>query len=156
MCKETMSRRSSDNEYLHKDFHGALSTGIEYIHDVFGADAVRDYLRQFTRTYYADLTEEIEIRGLAALRDYFEEIYAAEGGQINIDFSDDEMLVEVEAYPPIVHMREHGYAVACLFHETIGTVNEALCEATPFASEVVQYDEKTGHVVQRFYRRLAG
>ncbi|MFH0796159.1 MAG: hypothetical protein V2A65_03775 [Candidatus Omnitrophota bacterium] len=36
MTKETMSRKASDNIYLHKDFHGALSAGIEYLDRHYG------------------------------------------------------------------------------------------------------------------------
>ena len=50
-------------------------------------------------------------------------------------------------------MREKGYPVAELFVETTRTVNEALCEGTPFAAELVQYDDANGHSIQRFYRR---
>ena len=37
--------------------------------------------------------------------------------------------------------------------ETIDTVNRAICHGTPFASELVEYDEWTGRSIQRFYRR---
>ena len=77
MAKETMRRHASDNPYLHRDFHGALSVGIEYLHERFGEDAVREYLRAFTRAYYAPLIEAVKSRGLAALGEHFERIYAA-------------------------------------------------------------------------------
>ena len=40
MPKEKMRRKAADNPYLHKDFHGALSCGMEYLHARFGAEAV--------------------------------------------------------------------------------------------------------------------
>ena len=48
-----MRRTASDNVYLHKDFHGALSAGIEYLHQRYGEDAVREYLRRFTLAFHA-------------------------------------------------------------------------------------------------------
>ena len=50
--------------------------------------------------------------------------------------------------------REHGYTVARLFVETTRTVNEALCEGTPFIAELLEYDDETGRGVQRFTRRV--
>ena len=47
MSKQVMDRRACDNEYLHKDFHGALSGGIAYLQKHYGPQAVCDYLGQF-------------------------------------------------------------------------------------------------------------
>lgn len=153
MSKEVMKRAASDNVYLHKDFHGALSAGIDYLHKNYGAEAVREYLRCFTRSFYAPLIEDLRLRGLAALKQHFQRVYEIESGKVRITFSEDEMILEVEACPAVTHMREHGHPVAELFYETTRTVNEALCEGTAFAAELVQYHQQTGSSVQRFYRR---
>ena len=155
MTREAMRRKASDYVYLHKDFHGALSNGIQFIHEKYGAEAVRQYLRQFVVTYHAPLKAEIKQRGLVALKDHFEKMYRLEGGVIHLACSDDELRLEVKACPAVTHMREKGYPVAELFVETTRTVNEALCEGTPFAAELVRYDEADGHSIQRFYRRPA-
>ncbi len=155
MTKEIIRRNAVDNAYLHKDFHGALSTGLTYLEQRYGAEAVRDYLRQFARAFYAGLTRAIIERGLIALREHLERIYALEGGQISITCSDDELLLQAEACPAVRHMREHGYSVAPLFYETSRTVYAAICEGTPFALEWLRYDEESGQSVVRFFRRRA-
>ena len=152
MGKEVMRRQAADNEYLHKDFHGALSGGIQYLHGRFGPDAVREYLYDFARGFYAPLTAAIEKRGLVALKEHIEQLYETEGGTVDIELTDDGMLVTVETCPAVMHMREKGYPVAELFVETTKTVNEALCEGTGFAAELVEYDPETGRSVQRFFR----
>jgi len=154
MAKEVMRRNASDNEYLHKDFHGALSTGIEYLDKHYGKDAVCEYLRQFTRSYYTPLIEEMKSRGLVALKEHFEKIYRIEKSKVDIDFSEGQLTVRVESCPAVTHMREKGYHVARLFVETTRTVNEALCESTPYYAELLEYDEETGRSVQRFTRRM--
>ena len=68
MTKQRMQRSAGDNEYLHPDFHGALSAGIEYLHQQYGEEAVREYLWQFARAFYAPLTNDLQRRGLVALR----------------------------------------------------------------------------------------
>lgn len=153
MAKEVMERRASDNVYLHKDFHGALSAGIQYLDEHHGEEAVREYLRQFTTAFYSPLIADLKERGLVALKEHFEKVYETEGGDAQMTLTDDELLIEVAACPAVVHMREHDYAVAGLWHETTRTVNEALCEGTPFAAELLEYDEETGRSRQRFYRR---
>ena len=153
MSKQVITRRASDNEYLHKDFHGALSVGLEYLEEHYGEEAVREYLRQFTRSYYAPLTERLRREGLAALEEHFARLYRAEGAQSRISRTADDLYVEVDACPAVLHMREHSYPVARLFYETTKTVNEALCEDTPFSAELLDYDEATGRSIQHFYRR---
>ncbi len=153
MAKRVMRREASDNPYLHKDFHGALSVGIDYLQENFGEEAVREYLWDFTNAYFAPLKTEIKQRGLSALKEYFQELYEKEGGEVQITLNDDELVIRVAACPAVTHMRQHGYAVANMFYETTKTVNEALVAGTDFAAELVEYDDETGHSVQRLYRR---
>ena len=152
MSKQVMDRRASDNEYLHKDFHAALSAGIGYLHSHYGPQAVRDYLGQFTRAFYAPLREKLQREGLSALKEHFERIYEIEGGQIEIEFSEEQMILRVQSCPAVTHMRKEGQAVADLFEETTKTVNEALCEGSEFCAELVEYDRQSGRSVQRFSR----
>ena len=150
MPRQVMKRSASDNEYFHPDFHGALSAGIEYLDRRYGAEAVRQYLRQFALAFYAPLTRDLKERGLIALKQHFEKVYEREGGTIRTTLSNDELVIEIEACPAVSHMRERGYHVARLFHETTRTVNEALCEGTLFRAELAQYDDQTGRAVVRF------
>jgi hypothetical protein len=81
MPKEVMTRQAADNVYLHKDFHGALSRGIDYLHQQFGAEAVREYLWQFATAYYAPLKEDLRRRGLVAIQEHLERVYRTEAGR---------------------------------------------------------------------------
>jgi len=152
MAKEVMRRTAGDNPYLHRDFHGALSAGIEHLHQAYGEQAVREYLWQFARAFYAPLTEALRRRGLVALEEHFRKVYALEGGEVRFTRSDDELRIEVDACPAVAHLRSRGYPVARLFRETSATVDRAICHDTPFAAELLAYDEQTGRSIQRFYR----
>jgi len=151
--KQVMRRKAADNVYLHKDFHAALSRGIAYLDEHYGEQAVRDYLRAFALSFYEPLRQTLRERGLGALREHIETLYRAEGGEVACVLSGDELVVRVEACPAVQHMRAHGQPVARLFHETTRTVNEAICEGTPFTAELLAYDTETGRSVQRFRRR---
>lgn len=87
--RETMRRKASDNRYLHKDFHGALSLGLEYLERHYGDEAVRDYLRQFVTSFHGPLRAAIRDRGLPALKEYLEGIYRLEGGNIRTTLTED-------------------------------------------------------------------
>ena len=152
MTKQVMRRTAGDNEYLHQDFHGALSAGLEYLHEKYGEEAVRQYLWQFARAFYSPLTEAVNRRGLVALEEHFRKIYGMEGGEVRFVLSEDELRIEVDACPAVTHMRRQGYPVARLYRETIETVNRAICHQTPIAAELLQYDDETGRGIQRFYR----
>ena len=154
--KQVMNRHASESVYFHRDFHGALSCGIEYLHDHYGEGAVRKFLREFALTFYAPLRQALRTKGLVVLKDHFEAIYRLEGGEAQFELSEDELVIRVAACPAVQHMRSRGYPVARLFHETTRAVNEALCEDTPFVAELGQYDPQTGRSVQRFRRRSAG
>jgi len=151
--KKVMNRKASENEYLHKDFHGAMSCAIDYLHKNYGEDAVREYLRRFAKTFYVPLIKELNDRGLIALKEHFERIYRIEGGDVEISLNDDELIIQVNKCPAVTHLRNNNRPIASLFYETTKTVNEALCEDTRFKSMFSDYNENTGGNIQRFFGR---
>ena len=153
MAKLTLRITPEDNLYLPLEFHGELSGQLDYIEEKYGPDAVREYLRDFARCFYRPVREQLQERGLIALRERFEEVYRHEGAHFSIDFCDDEMTVEVEACPGVTFMRKNSLVVARLWNETYKTTYETICEGVPFAVELLEYDEETGHSVMRFWRQ---
>jgi hypothetical protein len=153
--KKVMRRRASDNAYLHQDFHGALNQALIYLERNFGAEAVREYLRQFARTYFSPLNAELRARGLEALRTHFSRLYALEGADCRLDGSPDELIVTVEACPAVSRIRKMGLLVSPSFVETAKTLHAAVCEGTDFEYELLAYDPVTGRSVERFSRRRA-
>ena len=153
MSKRVMERKASDNEYLHKDFHGAMNHAIDYLHKNYGEDAAREYLKKFAKSFYAPLIEDLKKRGLVALKEHFERIYNIEGGDVEFSLSEDQLIIKVNKCPAVTYLKDNGVPIASLFYETTKTVNEALCEDTEFTCEFTDYDENTGGNIQRFYRR---
>ena len=58
MARKTITQKSSDNPYFHRDFHIALNYGIDYLHKKFGAKAVKEYLAQFANNYHVTLKQK--------------------------------------------------------------------------------------------------
>jgi hypothetical protein len=150
-----MRKKPDDNLYHHPDFHGGLSCGLDYIEDHYGPEAVKEYLRVFTRSFYKPLKDDLQRRGHEALREHFTTLYKDEGGDVKIACSSNELVLDIAACPAVMHLRKHNYPVARMWSETSRTVNEVLCEGTPFNAELVSHDEQTGRSIQRFYRRPA-
>lgn len=153
MAKLRIDRKASDNPYLHKDFHGALCTGLDYIKMKYGEAEVRAYLRQFALAWYAPLTQALREKGLVALREHYDRIFKLEGGVAAFQETPDELRIEVTLNPAVAHMRANKYAVSPMFRETVGTVGSAICENTPYDAELIRYDDETGRYTQRFFRR---
>lgn len=150
-----MQRQAADNAYLHRDFHAALNLGIRHLREQFGIEAVRDYLREFARTYHAPLRQRLQAGDLAALAEHVRHLHALEGTEVNIELAADELVVHVPCCPAVRHIRQLGQEPDEAFVETTRSLNEGLCADTPFAAELLRYDPATGASVQRFARRAA-
>jgi hypothetical protein len=153
--KKIMTRKASDNVYLHKDFHGALNQALIYLEENFGVEAVRNFLHQFARALYSPLTKELEERGLEALKAHLDRIYSLEGAEFRIECTPDELKLNVAACPAVGHIRRMGLPISRHFDETENSVNAAICEGTPYEFELLEYDPESGRSVQRFSRRRA-
>lgn len=136
---------------VHKDFHGALSYGLQFLDDHFGEAGVRDFLTGLADTVYAPLVEALRQRGLPALREHWQRVFELEGGEVAIEEEDGGLTLTVSRCPALAHLRARGYDVARCFCEHTRIVNEAVCQAAGFEAQV-EYDEEAGRCVQRFRR----
>jgi len=155
MTKKQLIRHAADNEYLHKDFHGALNFALIYLEKHYGEQGVREYLAQFAGQYYAPLNQAIREQGLDALKGYMEKIYALEGGEVEIRrlTDPDSLEIHVTSCPAVAHIRGKGQVMSPLFYLTHEIVNECICRDTPYQSELIAYEPQTGACIQRFTRR---
>jgi hypothetical protein len=67
--------RVEDNKYLHRDFHLLGDNALAYCGERWGDEAVIDFLKDFTRSYYAPVIDRARKEGLAALAEWIEGIY---------------------------------------------------------------------------------
>ncbi len=154
---EKMVRKASDNKYFHRHFHVGLNLGIDYIAELFGEDAVKEYLAQYTRVYHKPLIEKIKKDGLNALREYFVWLYTIEEAPevISFEAGDDELIIDIEKCPVIEYIKSEGEKTSPFFIETTNTINKTLVEDTPYAFKMISYDKQTGKSRQRFYKKEA-
>ena len=153
MAKQTLTRKASDNTYYHKDFHIAINFGIEYLHEKFGKEAVKEYLVQFADAYYSPFKKELKEKGLIAIKEHYEKIYQIEGAKFDLSFSSDELVIRLFASPAVMHIKSKGQRVSTLFNETVLTVNKTICRNTFYDVEMIDYNEENGGYQLRFHRR---
>ncbi len=136
---------------VHKDFHGALSFGLEFLEEHYGEEGRGAFLSGLADTVYKPLVEDIRARGLVALREHWQTIFDLEDGEIEMRDEGDVLVLEVHRCPAITHMQARGYAIADHFCEHTHIVNEAVCDAAGYTCGVA-YDQDAGRCTQRFRR----
>jgi len=152
MTKQTITHKSSDSTYYHPDFHIAFNYGIEYLHKNFGENAVREYLKKFANAYFAPLKKALTNKGLHAIKEHYEKIYLIENAIFNLSISNSELLIYLSESPAVMYIKEKGHTVSPLFHETITTVNKEICKNTPYACELLEYEDENGAYKLRFFK----
>ena len=139
---------------VHKDFHGALSYGIQFVLDEYGMPGLEKYLKQLADTVYAPLAEAMKTEGLSALRKHWDEIFTVEGGEFELRDEDGVLVLEVLACPAIKHMQSQDYAIHPKFCEHTRILNEAICAKAGYQCSV-DYDQEAGRCVQRFWKEAS-
>jgi hypothetical protein len=153
MTKQKITRKASDNQYLHKDFHIAFNYSLDYLQKNMGKEAVKEYLAQFALSYFAPLKQSILTNGLLALKEHYEKIYKIENAEYRMHFSETELIIHLFASPAVIHIKNNGHPVSPLFRESVSTVNKIICQDTAYDSEVLAYHEENGAYRLRFFKR---
>lgn len=143
--------RASDNQYLHKDFHGALCNAIKYLDDIYGIDATTRYLRQVGKTVFSPLIAELKQKGLVALERHWKTIFDLERGKYDMQYEGDALVLTVHQCPAIQYLRDHNLLCTDRYCETTVVVNETICSAAGFKCSC-KYEPGVGKCVQRFWK----
>ncbi len=139
------------DENVHKDFHGAMSFGIEFLEREYGREGLEEFLAGLADTVYKGLVDDIRERGLAALEDHWRGIMDLEDAEYGLTMDGDTLVLEVRKCPAVHHMKAQDYRVAASYCEHTRIVNEAVCRAAGYEA-TVDYDQDEGRCVQRFRR----
>ncbi|MCP4643157.1 MAG: hypothetical protein GY851_22105 [bacterium] len=137
------------DDNVHKDFHGALSFGIQFLERTHGEAGVNEFFTSLAGTVYKDLVEDLKQRGLPALEEHWTRIFTMEDGEFDMEMDGDTLVLQVHKCPAVHHMIENDYAVATQYCEHTRLVNAAVCKAAGYEA-TVDYDQDKGQCVQRF------
>jgi hypothetical protein len=155
VTKKSITVRTSDNEYFHKDFHISLNYGIEYLHKNFGEKAVDEYLTQFAENYHAPLKKLLNNIGLSAIQHHYEKIFKIEGVAFDMNSSKDknELTIHLYASTAVMHIKENGHLVSPVYEKTISVVNQEICRNTPYDCDLRKYNPDNGAYKMHFFKR---
>jgi hypothetical protein len=143
---------SSDNQYLHKDFHGALCYAIKYLDEIFGPDATAQYLRQVGRENFSPLSTSLQQEGLIALERHFKHIFELEGGEAQFECDNDRLAIHVSKCPAIAHLKSTGQLFTDRYCESTVNINEGICEAAGYKCSC-DYVAGEGRCIQSFWKK---
>jgi len=137
---------------IHKDFHGALSVGFQFLDEKYGKKALREYLIQVGENVYGKLIKKIKKNGLVELEKYWKEIFEEEEGEFKIKRNGNrKIILEVEKCPAISHMKKMKYPVYNDFCVQCKVINEVIAEKTGYIPEI-KYDVKKGKCRQEIFK----
>ncbi len=153
MAREVMTRKSTDNEYFHKDFHVSCDLGISYIGEHYGDEGVREYIRKYASSYLAPLSDQIRTEGLGAFERYLRELYATEKAPevLEIQCDEKEIVVEISACPAIAFMRASGHTPSKWYAYTTSELYKSVANNAGVCFELQKYDEQNGAAQFKLY-----
>ena len=150
MTKLVMERKSSDNKYLHRDFHISTDNGIGYVGEKYGDIGVEELLREFSSKYFQKLVNQYSEQGLVALKEYIENIYATEESEdaVEIEFSEKTLSVKVKYCPAVRYMKSQGHTPSKWYKMTTSVVYDQLAKDCGIHFEMGAYNEENGQTDQ--------
>lgn len=148
-----MSRKSTDNKYLHRDFHQTMNLLLDYIYKNFGKENLILYLKQFTKAYHLPLHESLKEGNIKVLRNYFIDLYEKEEWPVKINIIEDKLEIVQDECPGMNHIKSLGKTPTLHYIETYQTIYETLCDGTPFEYLLVYFDKETGSCKQIFSKK---
>ena len=146
--------RAADNEYLHKDFYGALCYSLKYLDEKYGPDTTEAYLQQVGKTCYAPLSTALKEQGLSALEKHWEKIFGLEDSKFSLSYEGQKLVLIVDECPAIAYLKKICPSYAQLCCKTTIIVNETICREAGYccSCDVVPGE---GKCVQKFWKEGA-
>lgn len=137
---------------VHKDFHGALSAGFEFLDKNYGRKVLEEYLVQLAENVYGKLIEDIKKKGLGELEKYWNKIFTDEDGKFSIERDENRKIkLTVRECPAISHMKKKGYKIYKNFCIQCEVINKIIADKTGYTSEI-EYDVRKGKCSQKLYK----
>lgn len=154
--KKVLDCRATDNDYLHKDFHGALAYAIEYLDATYGPSATTAYLEQVAKAYFSPLSQAMQRGGLSAMESHLREIFGHEQGKFVISYEDggQTLVMAVAQCPAVAHLRATNQWRGERFCATTEVVNATICKQAGYVCSC-RVEAGGGRCVQKFWKAKA-
>ena len=137
-----------ENDELHRDFHGTVSTTLDYIANKYGVDALKGILQTTGEKVYKSIHDKLANGDASELLEHLNWFYFREGAKYQLTVDENEITLEVFECPAIRHLQKLGMEISPYICLQTSEVNAGMCENSPWRSEVQVLGE--GHCIQTF------
>jgi hypothetical protein len=135
-------------------FYLGINATFRFIHDTYGAEALRQYWRDLGSRYFAPVSKIWSEGGLAGVGRYWRDFFGAEpGAEVAVTSEFDRVIVQVARCPAIQHLKNSQREIMPDFCEHCYWVSRAIGQASGI-SLVVRGGNGTCR--QEFFHSCAG
>ncbi|MCR4718540.1 MAG: hypothetical protein K5768_02805 [Firmicutes bacterium] len=140
---EITDMKSEDNKYLHRDFHLLGDLALTYCGEKFGDKGVKEFLTDYTKTYYKPVIENIRINGLIAIKKWLESIYEIEEASelLHTDLKENMLTVTIDKSPVIDYMYSLGQKPSKYYIEETKTLYSAIADECNLCFNLDNYED---------------
>jgi len=117
---------------VHKDFHLAMNTSIQYVLQTYGMDFLRELFRRTAQLVYRDIYTSLAKGDWKPLLEHWRYFYDREGGRYEVTPTDGGFIFDVRECPAARHLREKGIPLTSEFYLQDVLLNDGWSAGTPF------------------------
>ena len=141
--KTVFDMKSEDAEYFHPDFHLLGDLALKYCGELYGDDAVTEFLSDFAQAYYLPLINDIREAGLPALKSWFEALYEKEHASdvISMQMNDMELWVTITKCPVIEYMHSLNQKPSKYYIQETTTLYDTIAQASGLKFSLDYYQD---------------
>ncbi|MBQ1271910.1 MAG: hypothetical protein IIY12_00215 [Clostridia bacterium] len=145
-------RNAADNEYFHKDFHNCTNTGVQYLAEKHGKEALLQYLHGTVTKLYANALEDIKKNGISAIQAALEERYHNDkcDDVLTVTEENGKTLFHIAYCPAVKHFNETGRKVSEYFPLVTQTMVEIFGKQAGLSVSLESHDPATGKATYSF------
>jgi hypothetical protein len=145
--------RYKDTGEVHKDFHLATNTSINYILDTYGMATLREVFQRTAQKVYLDIYQHLQKGDTGPLCEHMEYYFEREAGEYKKTENGETITFEVTKCPAVAHLVDRGYEWSENFCLQTKLMNEAWSEGSQI--NITTEIKGQGHCVQTMRRENA-
>lgn len=144
---EILDMKAGDNKYLHRAFHISSDTALRFCGENYGDEAVQEFVADFTKRYFAPWIDACKTRGLVAIKEWLEAVYAVEEASevLHTELTETKLTVDIDYCPAMAYMRSVNREPSPWYIEQTRTLYAAFAEGAglDFKLDCFETDGKT-------------
>jgi hypothetical protein len=124
--------RYRDTGNVHKDFHLATNTSIQFVLRTYGMEFLRELFRRTAQEVYRDIYDSLKRGEWKPLLEHWTYYYEREQGKYEVTPADGGFIFLVQECPAVRHLRERSIPVTSDFALQETLMNDGWSAETPF------------------------